>query len=129
MANTQAKSVKIYSQLSNDQSFPVYAEKKEGDKKTVAVNKHKTAILIKGGANVVNKKTSQTTKFVMTEVSAEDFKLLEVSPVFKRMVKRGFLTTETPKEFKEDGSAPLTEEKVKAKNPKVNVTTNEQKPE
>lgn len=129
MANTQAKSVKIYSQLSNDQSFPVYAEKSKDDKKTVAVNKHKTAILIKGGANVVNKKTAQTSKFVMTEVSAEDFKLLAESPVFKRMVKRGFLTTETPKEFKEDGAAPLTEKKVKAKNAKVNVTTNEQKPE
>lgn len=128
MATTKAESVKIYSQLSNDQSFPVYAEKKE-DGKTTSVNKYESSILIKGGANVVNKQTLQTSKFVMTEVSAEDFKLLEASPVFKRMVKRGFLTTETPKEFKEDGAAPLTEKKVKAKNPKANVTTNEQKPE
>lgn len=128
MANTQAKSVKIYSQLSNDQSFPVYAGKKE-DGKITSVNKYESSILIKGGANVVNKQTLQTSKFVMTEVSAEDFKLLEASPVYQRMVKRGFLTTETPKEFKEDGAAPLTKEKVKAKNAKVNVTTNEQKPE
>lgn len=99
MANSQAKSVKIYSQLSNDQSFPVYAEKKE-DGKTTKVNKYESSILIKGGANVVNKQTLQTSKFVMTEVSAEDFKLLEASPVFKRMVKRGFLTTETPKSLK-----------------------------
>lgn len=119
--------VTIFSMLSNDQSFPIYAAKKK-DGKQVSVNKSKSAILIKGGANVASKHT-QTSKFVETQVSAEDFKLLEESPVFKRMVARGFLSTEKPAVAKKDKSAPLTEKDVKAKNAKATVVTNEQKPE
>lgn len=124
-----AKLISVFSMLSNDQSFPIYA-KKEGEaaKKSVSVNNHNSAILIKGGANVADKNRS-TSKFVETKVEEADFKLLEASPVFSRMIKRGFITLETPKEFKKDKAAPLTEKEIKAKNAKVKVVTNEQKPE
>lgn len=127
MSKSNSNLVTIFSMLSNDQSFPIYAAKKK-DGKQVSVNKSKSAILIKGGANVASKHT-QTSKFVETQVSAEDFKLLEESPVFKRMVARGFLSTEKPTVAKKDKSAPLTEKDVKAKNAKATVVTNEQKPE
>lgn len=124
-----SKTIKVYSMLSNDQSFPIYL-KKEGaaGKKSVSVNAHKSAILIKGGANVANKQ-SQTSKFVATDVQEADFKILSESPVFKRMLARGYLTLEQPKTIKKDGAAPLTEKDVKAKNAKAKVVTNEQKPE
>lgn len=113
--------------LSNDQSFPLYAEKKK-DGKQVSVNKASSSILIKGGANVANKH-NQTSKVVETQVSDEDFKLLEASPVFQRLVKRGFLSTKKPEAVKKDKSAPLTEKDIKAKNAKATVVTNEQKPD
>ena len=97
-------------------------------KKSVSVNSHKSAILIKGGANVANK-YSQTSKFVVTDVEEADFKILETSPVFERMLARGYLTLAEPKSLKKDGAAPLTEKDVAAKNAKAKVVTNEQNPE
>lgn len=115
----------IYSTLSNDQVFPSYI-KKEGKK--VAAQKVKTAILIKGGANVADKH-HQTAKFVETEISDEDFKTLEAHPAFQRMVERGFLTNKKPKSIKKDKCAPLDKADIKAKNAKATVVTNTEEPE
>lgn len=115
----------IYSTLSNDQVFPSYI-KKEGKK--VAAQKVRTAILIKGGANVANKH-HQTSKFVETEISDENLKTLEEHPVFKRMIKRGFFSLKKPHSGKKDKCAPLTKKDIKAKNAKATVVTNTEKPE
>lgn len=110
----------IYSYLSNDQIFPSYI-KKEGEK--VSVTKSKNSILIKGGANVADKHY-QTKKYIETQVTAEDFKMLESSDVFCRMVERGFLTFKKPVGTKKDKCAPITEKDVKNKNSKAKVEIN-----
>jgi len=115
----------IYSTLSNDQVFPSYI-KKEGKK--VAARKVKTAILIKGGANVVNKH-HQTSKFIETQISDEDLKTIEAHPVFKRMIERGFFTVKKPTSIKKDKCAPLDKKDIKAKNAKATVVTNTETPE
>ena len=115
----------IYSTLSNDQAFPSYI-KKEGKK--VSAAKVKTAILIKGGANVANKH-HQTDKFVETQISDEEFKTLEASPVFKRMITRGFFSLKKPTSVKKDKCAPLDKKDTKAKNAKATVVTNTETPE
>lgn len=115
----------IFSTLSNDQVFPSYI-KKEGKK--VSAAKVKTAILIKGGANVANKH-HQTDKFVETKISDEEFKTLEASPVFNRMIDRGFFSLKKPTSGKKDKCAPLDEKDIKAKNAKATVVTNTETPE
>lgn len=116
----------IFSTLSNDQVFPSYIKQKDGKK--VAAQKARTAILIKGGANVANKH-HQTSKFVETEISDEDFKTLESHPAFKRLIGRGFFSLKKPHSGKKDKCAPLTEKDIKSKNEKVKVVTNTEKPE
>lgn len=115
----------IFSTLSNDQAFPSYI-KKEG--KQVSAAKTKTAILIKGGANVANKH-HQTGMFVETKISDEEFKVLEESPVFERMIERGFFSLKKPASGKKDKCAPLDEKDIKKKNAKATVVTNTETPE
>jgi hypothetical protein len=110
----------IFSTLSNDLAFPSYI-KKEG--KTVSASKVKTAILIQGGANVANKH-HQTAKYVETQLQDDDFKAVSSSPVFQRMVKRGFFSLKKPTKSKKDKSAPLDEAGIKAKNANATVVTN-----
>lgn len=116
----------IYSTLSNDQVYPLYIKKKEGKK--VAAQKAKSAILIKGGANVADKH-HQTAKFVETNITDEEFKILEDHPAFKRMVERGFLTIQKPKEIKKDKCAPLDKADIKKRNAKATVVTNTEETE
>lgn len=49
-------------------------------------------ICIKGGSDVVDKKTLLTPQGVVTEVSKEDLALLETNPVFKMHVENGYIT-------------------------------------
>lgn len=51
----------------------------------------KKSILIKGGANVMDKTTMTTPNGVVTEVSDEDWALLKEHAAFKRHMERGFL--------------------------------------
>lgn len=115
--------MKLFSTLSNDLLLPTY-QTKTGVK--VSAHKAESGVLIKGGANVANKH-GITMKAIETEVSEEDYKIIKESPVFKRMVERGFISTSKPKEPKKDKSAPLTEKDVKAKNKDIEIKTNEDK--
>ena len=115
----------IYSTLSNDQVFPSYI-RREG--KQVSARKVRTAILIRGGANVANKH-HQTKKFAETQISNQEFKTLESHPVFKRMIERGFFSLKKPTSSKKDKCAPLDEKDIKKKNAKATVVTNTEKPE
>lgn len=90
------------------------------------LNQKKKAVLIKGGANVLNRKTLETANGVVTEVSAEDLKFLLSNTAFKRHESKGWVRVCKTKadaekkaeqeekdetgHKKKDGSAQLTKE-------------------
>lgn len=90
------------------------------------LNIKKKSVLIKGGANVLNRKTMETLNGVITEVSADDLKFLEANTAFKRHEERGWVKVCKTKadaekkanaeekdengDKKKDGSAQLTKE-------------------
>lgn len=87
-------------------------------------------VLIKGGANAVDKKTLVTPEGVSTEVTDEELALLKAHPLFKEHLSRGFVKIvetkyreEAEKAVKDlekkDGSAPKTLKDYK--NKKVEV--------
>lgn len=49
----------------------------------------KGSVVIKGGANVIDKKTMQTPKGIMTEVSKEDLEFLKTQSLFNEKVEQG----------------------------------------
>ncbi|QWX10266.1 hypothetical protein PP411_gp67 [Vibrio phage vB_VpP_BT-1011] len=117
MANT-----KIYSMASNDVVVATYKPKKDGE---VSENKMAKSIIIKGKANVRDPKTLQTPKWAVTDVSAEELKVLEANPSFKRKVDAGYIVVgKEPTDFKKDKSAQMTEGDVKVKNAKATAKTN-----
>ena len=120
--NKGAKMTTVYSSLSNDKTFPIYG-KRSGD--NAAASRFTSSVLIKGGANVVNKRTHEVSGFVATELAKEDYDHIKDNPQFKRLLQRGFLSLTPPKEPKKDKSAQLTDTDIKAKMPKVKIETNE----
>lgn len=111
---TTVKMHKIYSLSSNGNIFPVYDKPADNAKISRRVASKK--ILIKGGANVTVKRSQgKRPKFVVTEVSDEDLKLLEQSKEFQRKLKNGwFLIDMEPTVFKRDGSAQMESKAAKA---------------
>ena len=59
-------------------------------------------ITLKGGANVIDRRTLITPQGVITELSDDDFDLLEKTAFYKRMKSRGFLRPVEAKETAED---------------------------
>lgn len=49
----------------------------------------KGSVVIKGGANVIDKKTMQTPKGIMTEVSKEDLEFLKTQSLFNEKIEQG----------------------------------------
>jgi hypothetical protein len=89
----------IYSTISCDNVYPVYHEKSDES----GPNKIKTSVLIKGGANVaqrrfVNEDGTNTPAGVRTEVTDEQLEILFQSDEFQKHVDRGFLTIVQSKE-------------------------------
>lgn len=90
------------------------------------LNQREMSVVIKGGANVVDKKTLTVPNGVITEVTADELAFLKSNSAFKRHVDRGWLTilsnkaaaeklseqSEKDEEgfVKKDGSAQLTKE-------------------
>lgn len=111
---SEAKSnaaVHIYSTLSNDQAYTVYAKAENGN------NLVEHVIHVAGKANVADRKTLITPRGVVTSVTAEQAALLGKCDMFKRHVDRGFITVsdklasgdEVARSLtKADKSAPLT---------------------
>lgn len=74
------------------------------------------SVLINGGAFVINKKTMETPKGIITEVSEEDLKFLKTQVLFNEKVKNGSLeivesekkAKESSKKGKKDKGAQLT---------------------
>lgn len=122
MVREAIEMAKIYSMASNDVVIPTYQAKKPGE---VSENKIAKAIVIKGKANVADKETGKTPAFVMTEVTADELKILEANPAFKRKVKAGFISVGSePATKKADKSAQMTKDDAKVKNAKATVKTN-----
>ena len=120
----------VISSLSRDNVFAVY-EKKSGNVLVV-----KKSILIKGGANVTNKKTLLMPNGVATEVSKEDLEILKENTGFKKFLERGFMKImesgskfkaqdEADKMTEKDSSAQITEKDYKKKGQKAPRTKRE----
>jgi len=102
----------IVSRASQDNEYVVWETTTNGQK---AVKK---TILIKGGANVLDKHTMTTPNGVVTEISDEDYEILKEHTAFKRHLSRGFMEVmkeekkarklSKEKTDKKDGSAQLT---------------------
>lgn len=76
----------VISTLSNDQLYCNYTERE--DVKVVSKE-----ILIKGGANIQNRRTLfASSQGVITPISEADFAELEKNPLFKFHQNRGFIT-------------------------------------
>jgi hypothetical protein len=86
-----SKAIYVFSTLSSDHCYTVYHQLKKDDRGDKPAMK-KGSVLIKGGANVVDRKHLITPKGVMTTVNEAEFKLLQEDPVFKRHVERGHIT-------------------------------------
>lgn len=102
----------IVSRASQDNEYIVWGTTTNGQKVV------KKSILIKGGANVMDKSTMTTPKGVVTEISDEDWEVLKEHTAFKRHLERGFMEvmkeekkarrSSKEKSDKKDGSAQLT---------------------
>lgn len=118
----------IVSKASQDIEYVGWLKGKNG------LNKKEKSVLIKGGANVLDKKTMTTANGVVTEVTAEDVKFLETLSVFNRHVAGGWMkvvksraeaekkaeekVVDEDGEVKKDGSAQLTPEDFEKKGQK-----------
>lgn len=83
----------IYSTLSNDQRYTLWQEKAADGAPNIALG----SVLVHGRANVINEKTLDTPKGVMTRVTADQLSLLHHSGSFLRHKKAGYLTIEKAK--------------------------------
>lgn len=115
----------IVSRASQDNEYVFWGSTANGTR-TV-----KKTILIKGGANVMDKTTMTTPNGVITEISDEDWKELEKHPAFIRHKERGFMeimkeekkarTSSKTKSDKKDGGAQLTPKDFEDKGQKAPV--------
>lgn len=103
----------IFSTLTCDNAYNLYHPRLH-DK---APNRIARSVVIKGGANVSDKKFRITSPGVMTKVTDEELELLKNNVVFKRHVERGFLIIENKKVEVEKASSKMTKKDRSA--PKV----------
>lgn len=118
----------IVSKASQDIEYCDWQKSRNG------LNVKKHSVVIKGGANVLDRKTMETSNGTITEVNAADLKFLEANAAFKRHEERGWMkicktkgdaekkATEVLKneegEVIKDGTAQLTAEDFEKKGQK-----------
>lgn len=118
----------IVSKASQDNEYCDWQKGRNG------LNVKKFSVIIKGGANVLNRKTMETQNGVITEVTAAELKFLEGNTAFKRHQERGWVMVCKTKgeaekkaesvekdengDVKKDGSAQLTAEDFEKKGQK-----------
>lgn len=78
----------IVSKASQDIEYSLWTTSRSGQHQV------KKGVVVKGGANVINKKTLETPTAVVTEVSSEDLEFLLQNSAFKRHMKAGFMSVE-----------------------------------
>ena len=115
----------IVSRASQDNEYVVWETTPNGLKRA------KKSIIIKGGAHVMDKNTMTTPNGVMTEISEEEYKILQECPAFKRHEEKGFVEVykeekkareeSKKKTNKKDGSAQLTPKDFEDKGQKAPV--------
>lgn len=110
--------VYIYSTLTSDVDYAIYTQTEDKDFSHIS-----RRIRVHGGANVATKQLI-TPRGKVTEVSEEDFELLQKDYVFNLHVKNGFITHDSRKKdvdetvekrgmVKKDRSAPKTKDDFK----------------
>ena len=75
----------IVSKASQDIEYCDWQKSRNG------LNIKKFSVVIKGGANVLDRKTLETSNGTVTEVSAAELKFLESNSTFKRHMDRGWM--------------------------------------
>ena len=108
----------IVSKLSQDNEYTGWKVGRNG------LNQKEMSVVIKGGANVVDKKKLEVPAGRVTEVTKEELEFLKTNPLFKMHLDGGWVSIETTKggaekkaetqdkdehgETKKDGSSQLT---------------------
>lgn len=87
----------VHSTASQDMIYPIYADGKQNQARELK------RIVIKGGANVADRRTLATPTGIVTEVSDEDLALLKRNPAFLRHVEHGFLKVYDSQNLNTDG--------------------------
>lgn len=95
----------VYSTLTADQLYTVWSH--DGSEKGAPLPNAERQVLIKGGTNVVDRKTLVTpTGAVVTKVSEQELEDLRGNDVFKLHEKNGYIAV---KDHVEDGEAAASE--------------------
>lgn len=92
----------IYSTLANGQDYTIWVQGGADLKRVSRV------ISIKGGANVINKKTLLTPRGVVTEVTEDELEALKTIRSFNNHVSNGYITYEKHKVDAEVAAANMT---------------------
>lgn len=92
MATKKQEIYFIVSRQSQDNEYAGWTHGKNG------LNTKSWTVLIRGGANVIDSKTLETPKGVITKITAEEFALLKQSVAFNKHVKGGWLSIHTTEE-------------------------------
>lgn len=110
----------IISRLSNSQCYTQWV------KGVNNINQIVSKIVVKGGADVINKKTLETPKGVVTEVTKEELEILRQNCDFQKHLENGFIdiidnkpseekVEEKSKKLKKDNSRQRTKKDFKNK--------------
>lgn len=119
----------ILSRTSQDNEYVVWGARENGSFRV------QRTILIKGGANVLDKTVMKTPNGVVTEVSDEDWKELENHVAFKKHMERGFYEVmkeeksaneAKKKQGKKDGGAQLTAQDFEERGQKAPVVNTDE---
>lgn len=115
----------IVSRASQDNEYVVWETTPNGLKRC------QKSVIIKGGANVLDRKTMETPNGVITEITDEEWAILQECPAFQRHLEKGFMEVmkeekkareeSKKKSDKKDGSAQLTPNDFKKRGQKAPV--------
>jgi len=115
----------ILSKLSNNQNYVKWVKGANG------INQACESVLIKGGADVINKRTLETPQGVVTEVTEAQLELLKENPDFRAQVEAGFLSiieNKISEEKAEEKAAEMPKDNSRQKTPKDYKSKGKAKP-
>ena len=105
----------ILSKLSNSQCYTQYV------KGVNDINNVCEKVVIKGGADVINKKTLETPNGVVTEITKEQLEILKQNKDFNRHVENGFISiieNKISEDKKEEKAVEMPKDNSRQKTPK-----------
>ncbi len=94
----------IVSKMAANVNYAIYTKGARG------INEVKQVITIRGGADVIDKKTLVTPEGVLTPVTDDEFAKLQDNPIFLRHIERGVLKVCTNERNAEKSSVELTKD-------------------